>query len=101
MPSNRTQAGFTATAKQAAAFLEISVSQFNERRRLDSWEYDPQARSLVRRLDPSSPEDMAAAPGLHVVCPTLAGRKPAGGVWEYSLEHLRELRERHWPGVGR
>jgi len=101
MPHKDTPVGFTASAKQAAAFLGISVSQFNERRRLDTWEYDPQTRSLVRRLDPSSPEDRAAAPSLHVVCPTLAGRKPAGGVWEYSLDQLRELRERHWPGIGR
>lgn len=98
MPRNKR--GFTSTAKDAAALLGISVSQLNDRRRRDAWVYDPQEESLTRRLDPTCAHDAAAAPDLHLVSPTLAARKAAGGRWEYNLAELEAIQSRHWRGIG-
>lgn len=93
--------GYTATAKEAAEVLGLSLSQFNERRRHDTWIYNVQDQTLGERVDPGLSRYRQKVKSLHLVTPTLAGRKPAGGRWEYNLEKLRRLRDQPWPGSER
>lgn len=85
-------------ATEAAEALDLSVSQFNSLRLQDTYVYDPVQESLTK-VDPSRDDLRERLAGKHLVAPSFAGHRRAGGRWRYNLKRLREYRRRGWPGA--
>jgi hypothetical protein len=85
-------------ATDAAEVLGVSISQFNEMRLRDTHVYDSRTEECTP-IDPDRDDLRSFLEGKHLVAPAYAGRRPAGGHWEYNLHRLREYRERGWPGA--
>lgn len=85
-------------ANEAAELLGLSVSRFNALRLRDTYLYDPVKESLSR-VNPNRANLRERLAGEHLVAPTFAGRRLAGGRWRYNLTRLREYRRDGWPGA--
>lgn len=85
-------------ASEAADVLGVSRSQFNAMRLRDTHIYDPVGETLTP-VDIERDDLREFLADKHLVAPTLAGRRQAGGQWEYNLELLRQYRHRGWPGA--
>lgn len=84
----------TGGATQAAKVLGVSISQFNSMRLLDTYIYDPVHG--MTKVDPHRAELRQYLADKHLMAPTFAGHRHAGGRWTYNLEKLREYRCDGW-----
>jgi hypothetical protein len=81
-------------ATEAAGVLGVSISQFNSMRLLDTYIYDPVHG--MTKVDPGRADLRPYLADKHLMAPTFAGRRHAGGRWEYNLVRLREYRCDGW-----
>lgn len=86
------------TAKEAADLLDVSLSQFNRMRLLDTYIWEPQTGAR-QRVDPGRDDLRDHLADKHLVAPAYAGRRLAGGSWRFNLTKLKKYQEQGWPGA--
>lgn len=85
-------------ATEAAAVLDLSISQFNTMRLLATYIYDP-LRGTTERVDPDRDDLREYLADKHLLAPTFAGHRYPGGRWKYNLAKLRKYQCNGWPGA--